>query len=224
MWVLMTMLQKIAVGLGVAALVISISGLYYAAEQIDSTNLLLEQNTEQIGLLNSILLETENQVLQAELQTLSDAYRDGLPFDVKAKSCSFFDEKIVLLLDVQDKHSFPSTIKFEIIIDLVTYSVGGEVGNAFYAIINPQQLIFDPTSQKQIEVPLEEFFNLTNEIDDSELYLRTQYRFAPYFDRDGEVISEFVKDDKGDLLFGLEKNSISGNWTRIADNPNIVCL
>jgi len=205
----MKRLQIAALTATLFALVISIVGVFYAADQIE--------------LLRELLTETKHQALMAELDTLTDQFEKGSPFSIAVDSCSFIDDKIEFMLDVFDNKGMPSTVKFEIIIDYIIYSVGGEVGNENYEIINPQQIIFEPGIQKKTELSLESMFDITKEIEDKELYLSTQYRFAPYFDKQGTVISHYFLVTNGDLLLGFKKDTVSGNWNQITNNKNIVC-
>jgi len=216
-------LQAAALAAALIALGISIAGLFYAADQIESLNSLIERSNKQLEILNEVLLEAEHQTFVTELDALTNGYQEGSPFNIMAESCTLRDDKIIFILDVLDVHGKPSTIKFEIVIDFVTYTVGGEVGNEYYKIINPQQIIFEPGIQKKTELPLDRILNLTNDTEDPELYLSTQYRFAPYFDKQGSVISDYDLDDKGDLLLGLKKDVTSNEWFQITDNQNIIC-
>lgn len=231
---------KIALfGLAIAlfGVAISTAGLFYTIGQLNSTNSLLEEgqitsknienlvneSSKQLELLSAVLTESKHQTLMAELETLKDQYEKGSTFSVSVDSCSFMDDEIIFSLGVFDNKSIPSIVKFEIIIDFITYTVGGEPGNEYHEIINPQQIIFEPGVHKEVELSLEKILDFMKDAEDSALYLKTQYRFAPYFDKQGIVISEYILDSTGDLLLGFKKDMGSGKWNPVTDNPNIVC-
>ena len=76
--------------------------------------------------------------------------------------------------------------------------------------------------KEKTNLSISKILDETNNPDYSELYIWSQYSFAPYSETENTPLTNPIHDIRGDLLRGFKKDQ-SEEWQRITDNDNIKC-
>ena len=141
------------------------------------------------------------------------------------------DEKVVFQLAVMftaepntpNSKVLPSTLTFEIKPELdsvLQYKKSKEQIFASHIPTLTSQLV-GPSKENQWEYSLTEMFEMSQDYENVEFFMRSKYFSTPYSEAKNIPLSEPIE-QKGQLLVGLEKNE-NGEWLKIKGNKNIIC-
>ena len=211
----------------IVGVIVAVGVLVFALNAIEQSQTLLNETRNLVNQSNAQLEILNDAVTEIAHQTIMEAYNQGGLYQVDMK-CVYSEESqdFVFRARILDEKGKPSVLKFFVITTTYFYSVDKDDNRHYYysvpTVPTEFQNYYGPGISKNWTIGLNEFFNWADEFDDSNIYVRSTYKFAPHSDAKDKIISDFISDETGHLLLGFTKNG-TGNWVKIESNPNIVC-
>ncbi len=197
-------------------------------------NLLAEMQKSTAGL--DTLVNRTDQLIQLQSstssnisqQTIMKEYSDQVPFQVGISYCNYEenDNDIAYSTIILDKNGDPTTLKFMLNALFRFYTL--PTNNGTLAIGGIQSLgndsnpeLVEPTEEKLQKLPLLNILNQTKNTNDTYLFIRSQYDFAPYSEATGNLITKYTHDKIGQQMIEFTKNN-NGDW-ELYPSQNSVC-
>ena len=197
-------------------------------------NMLMEMQKSTVGLEK--LVNRTDQLIQIQAgtssnisqQTVMKEYGDQTPFKVDISYCYYEenDNDIAYSTIILDKNGNPTTLKFMLNDLFRFYTLAIDEGNSTIGIAqsfgnDSNYELVEPTEGKMQKLSLSAVLNQTKNSNDTYLFIRSDYNFAPYSDATGNIITKYATDKIGQQMIEFEKNS-SGNWV-LYPSQNSVC-
>ncbi|MGI0074058.1 MAG: hypothetical protein ACREA3_09630 [Nitrosotalea sp.] len=196
-------------------------------------NLLTEMQKSTASL--TILVNKTDQLIKTQnttssnisQQTILKEYSDGVPFKVDISYCNYeTDNEIAYSPIVIDKNSNPTPLKFMLIRFFGYYTLPTDAG---YSRPGDEKTLeydsspelIDPSQEALYKLPLLTALNQTQNSNDSYLFIRSEYYFAPYSDSTGNLITKYTYDGTGQQMIEFKKDN-NGNW-QLYSSQNSVC-
>lgn len=196
-------------------------------------SLLNETQKSTIGL--TLLVDKTDQLIQIQNNTASNIsqqtilreYADGAPFRVNILNCNYDvnSNEITYSPEILDKNGNPTSLQFMLIRFFGYYATinnGNSMsGNktSFEYDENPE--LIDPNKINLYQLPLLTALNQTKYSNNTYLFIRSEYHFAPYSETTGHLITKYVYDKTGQQIIEFKKD-VNGNWEQYP-NQNSVC-
>ncbi|MGB6462932.1 MAG: hypothetical protein WA799_06000 [Nitrosotalea sp.] len=197
-------------------------------------SLLTETQKSTAGL--DVLINRTDQLILAQTstssnisqQTIMKEYSDEAPFQTDLSYCNYDanDNDIAYSTIILNKNGDPVTLKFMLTAlfryytlptDNGTQTTGeaGTLGN------EPNPELVDPIEEKLHILQLLPTLNETQNSNNTYLFIRSEYYFAPYSEVTGKIITKYTHDGIGKQMIEFTKNA-RGNW-ELYPSPNSVC-
>ena len=197
-------------------------------------NLLTETQKSNVGL--DALVNRTDQLIKTQVgtssnisqQTIMKEYSDQVPFKVAISYCNYeaFDNDIAYSTIVLDKNGDPTTLKFMLTNIFRVYTLPNDngtlaTGETISLGNNSNPELINPIEEKLHKLQLSTILNQTRNTNDTYLFIRSAYDFAPYSEVTGNLITKYVHDSTGQQMIQFKKND-NGNW-EVYPSQNSVC-
>lgn len=198
-------------------------------------NLLTETQKSTAGL--DVLINKTDQLIQVQnstssnisQQTIMKEYSDEAPFQTDLSYCNYEAENNDLAYStiILNKNGDPVTLNFMLTTlfryyalptDDETQITGDELGTLGNGS-NPE--LVDPIEEKLHILQLLPTLNKTQNSNNTYLFIRSEYYFAPYSEVTGKLITKYTHDGIGKQMIEFKKNA-AGNW-ELYPSSNSVC-
>ncbi len=197
-------------------------------------SLLAETQKSTTGL--TLLVNKTDQLIQIQnhtasnisQQTILKEYADGAPFKVNMLYCNYdaSNYEIAYSPEILDKNGNPTSLQFMLIRFFGYYSTSTNNGNpmpvnktSIEYDENPE--LIDPNGDNLYKLPLLTVLNQTKNLNNTYLFIRSEYYYAPYSETTGHLITKYVYDKTGQQMIEFKKDT-TGNW-ELYTNQNSVC-
>lgn len=197
-------------------------------------NLLTETQKSNVGL--DALVNRTDQLIKTQVgtssnisqQTIMKEYSDQVPFKVTISYCNYeaFDNDIAYSTIILDKNGDPTTLKFMLTNIFRFYTLPNDnetlaTGETISLGNDSNPELINPIEEKLHKLQLSTILNQTRNTNDTYLFIRSAYDFAPYSEVTGNLITKYVHDSTGQQMIEFKKND-NGNW-EVYPSQNSVC-
>lgn len=197
-------------------------------------NLLMEMQKATAGL--DTLVNRTDQLIQIQSstssnisqQTLMKEYADQTPFKIGISYCYYEenDNDITYAIIILDKNDNPTTLKFMVSDLFRFYTLQNDsgirvIGESGSLENDSSPELVEPTEEKMQKIPLSTILNHTKNSNDTYLFIRSEYYFAPYSEVTDSLITKNTHDKIGQQMIEFKKNN-NGNW-ELYPSQNSVC-
>ncbi len=200
---------------------------------VDALNKLIKQNSELLDKEN-LLVELQIQQLSTTKETLNQTQERALQYtflwegdhSVVVEDCTYNhdNESISYNTVVLTEKQKPSLLPFFVTMDLSYYVKDKNQNTIPKGKMPAFSTVLDPVNSNWfLNVDISQILKENNQSNYSELYIRSQYTYAPYsYLEKGPTIAPPTLNVVGQLLLGFKKDQ-NDRWQLITDNANIQC-